>query len=191
MKTYVVASWLLVLASGCGVTEGYPGTPPSLVMYTKLVPVEGTFVMYALPQTRQVHTLSYTPTGPDAKVVVSSKVTDLGEEDVAAFDRVFASDKLALYRADEVVVDPDAALPPTKIEDCPEAWRICGPPPSSGLPMSCLCAPPAGSIGMLQYEVEWRKAGEHAAFTFREARGPLTTELIGTLEGIRARHFGE
>lgn len=182
-------SILACYMAGCTSTsvDGRSATRQDHVTFTKSVPGEGSFVMYAFLRSRQVHTLGYVPEG--GKPAVSDRTTMLRDADAAEFERLFTADRMATYRADEWKGSGDAG---DKIENCPPAQRVCSPAAPGQTATDCMCVPLPGSLSALQYEVGLDGvAGVRGALTFRQPMGEATTEMIESLESIRSFHFGK
>jgi hypothetical protein len=180
---------LALMALGCASSSGEGGsrslTKENVVAFTKNVPGEGAFVMYANLASADVLTLAYlsgATTGPSVDNGLA-KSTALRPEDFATFQRVFASGRLETYRADDWKGEGAART------TCPDVERVCGPGQSGA---DCLCAAPPGSVSALQYDVVWNgvPGSPNGMFTFREPMGETTRELVVELEAIRQFHFG-
>ena len=175
-------------ASGIGDAHGMP-SHQNYVTFTKSVPGEGNFVMYAFIPPKQVHTLGYTP-GAEGQTVVEDKTSTLRDEDSAAFERLFTLERCTTYHADEWKGPGGEAAP----QKCPDTQRVCSPTPPGGQGQPvCMCVPPPGSLSVRQYEVAFEGVGEaqHGLFTFRDPMTAVTSEMVTALEEIRRHHFGK
>jgi hypothetical protein len=149
--------------------------------FTKNVPGEGTFVMYALLASNKVSALAYTQ--KDGKAVVDSKDGPLEESERATIDQLFTGELRTAYGADNWT--GQGSTTPT---NCPESEKICTPGQTTP---TCICMPPPGSTTVLQYDVVYNRLTDYGSYKLREPMGQATTDMVNALEAMRVHHYGK
>jgi hypothetical protein len=177
----------MLAAVRCSAAHGDGGDPDPgpRVSFEKRTPEEGTYAMYALIQSNRIIASAYTGGG-----AAEQRGGRLKPEDKVTFERLFSRERVTAYHADN---RPPTAPGTTSPATCPEERRVCTPPPAGDSPAGpCACVSTPGGSPTLRYSVTFDRVGEagFGSFTFGEQNSAITTEMLATLEKMRAEYFG-